>query len=81
MTETGPQYSERQLALLRGEVEPADNKEWSYLQDHASDVLPFDVKSRKPMFPITGDDMDRSKVFDRGNTQAGHIGEAGDSKD
>lgn len=40
MTELGPTHTDRQLALLRCEVEPESGEEWKYVQDHASDVLP-----------------------------------------
>jgi len=35
-----PQYSQRQLELIRGEVLPESKEEWEYVQDHASDILP-----------------------------------------
>ena len=75
----GPQYTERQLLLLKGEVEPKDDEEWKYLHEHANDVLPKDQKTFRP-FSITGEDLERSRQFDKGSTQAGHIGEALDRK-
>lgn len=70
----GAQYTARQLSLLRGEIDPENNDEWEYIQEHANDVLPTDQKTVRP-FSITGADLDRSFQTDRGNTHAGHIGE------
>lgn len=83
MTESvEPKYSNRQLALLRGEVKPADNNEWNYVQEHANDLLPINPKDRsKPIFSVTGDDLARSRAQDRAGTHAGYIGEALDRKE
>lgn len=40
-------YTDRQLAILRGEVKPENNDEWVFLQDHSSDILP----KSKPKVP------------------------------
>lgn len=82
MTETGSdtsKYTERQIALIKGEAEPVSNKEWEYLQEHGSDLLPEDDQKKTGPFSISGKDLDESFRNDRGNTQAGRIGEALDN--
>jgi uncharacterized protein YifE (UPF0438 family) len=48
--EQGPNsdYTERQLDLLRGKVQPETDEEYSYVQDHANDVLPETEKESEP---------------------------------
>ncbi len=59
MAERKPEYTERQLALLRGEIEPESNNDWNYVQDHANDLLPKPVK-KVPQYPkIDTKKMDR----------------------
>jgi hypothetical protein len=36
----GPEFTEHQINLLLGNVQPKNNKEWSFIQDHANDVIP-----------------------------------------
>lgn len=43
MTEEA-KYTERQIGLITGEVQPESNDEWNYIQDHANDILPKPVK-------------------------------------
>lgn len=83
MTETASgalRHTERQIALINGDIEPETNEEWAYIQKHANDLLPKDPK-RTELYNITGDDLDKSFHNDRGSTQAGHIGEALDDND
>lgn len=40
MTEEDSKYTERQIALVEGKIQPASNEEWSYVQEHANGVLP-----------------------------------------
>ena len=82
MTESaqGPKYTERQLAILNLQVEPANQDEWNYLQDHANDILPKPAEPTK-LFSVTGADLDRN--FKRGgaSTHAGHSGDALNTKE
>lgn len=81
MTEGAPKYTDRQLKILRREIEPETNEEYEYLQDHNADILPPDVKDRKPIYSITGDDLERSRQHDRGSTPRAHWSESVDEKE
>ena len=36
----GPSHTQRQVDLIEGKVEPVNNTEWEYAQEHSSDILP-----------------------------------------
>jgi hypothetical protein len=39
MAEVDATHTLRQAALIKGEVQPDTNEEWSYVQEHTSDIL------------------------------------------
>ena len=79
MAELGSKYSERQIALIKGETPPATNEEWQYTQDHANDILPGSNED----LPVIKSNINGPKRMPWRNqsTQAGYIGEALDAKD
>ena len=79
MTETP--FTDRQIGLITGKIEPANNDEWAFIQEHASTQLPKPVKTVSQFGHLTGADLDRSRNQDKGGTQAGHIGENLDNED
>jgi len=40
MAEVDTIHTPRQTGLIKGDVQPDTNEEWSYVQEHASDILP-----------------------------------------
>lgn len=80
MTEGELKYTDRQLGLLRGTVEPDSNEEWNYIQDHANDMLPDETSARKPLVSVTADDLARSEQFDHGSTEVAHQSAAMDKR-
>ncbi|MCX6703907.1 MAG: hypothetical protein NTZ07_00465 [Candidatus Woesebacteria bacterium] len=57
MSEVDTTHTPRQIALIKGEVQPDTSEEWSYIQEHASDVLPgagesTETKKEEPGFVI-----------------------------
>jgi hypothetical protein len=57
MSEVDTTHTPRQIALIKGEVQPDTSEEWSYIQEHASDILPgageaTETKKEEPGFVI-----------------------------
>ena len=74
MTE-GSKFTDRQLAVLRGEEKPVDQNEWDLLQNEANTILPpkqDEIKKAKPLFTISGDDIERSRQRDHAGSPASH---------
>lgn len=47
MSETASKYTERQRGIIERTLEPENQDEWKYLQDHGNDILP----SVRPVHP------------------------------
>jgi len=77
-----PTYTERQIALIKGEVDPANDEEMAYADKHASDQLPLEGKSkRKPLFSVTGDDLAENDQRFKKTSFADHYEKAREEKE